>query len=887
MKKNAILLGFSAIVLSYFAHLGYFYLKFGEVKSPNDVFLSLQGEWKIVFADRQEFSRYDFSDSGLSVINAPVLEKKDFPLRKKMRGWYWYRKTFDLSQAIPRQGLSLFLGKVKDKYELYLNGVAIGTGAGRFNWQTTFPSNILCSSAQTDNPGYCQGGKNVLAVRVYSQLHLFPGIAHLAPVGIAIDTVEDNTNRFIDYYLKTNTLHLINFVLTLAFSLVMFFAFSISKFRAAYFLYFSLYLFCSLPMIVFNFGFFDEVLPMESMLRLANISLGITPILFLSFCLDFFCYRDGVHRKFRLIVLSWIGFVAIRAATFGVESPDAIQHIHNWMSYYSYLGTLAYCFAFVMGLLLLKRKNRVQANVSPTITKWFVLILVPFVAGKVLENAILEILGSQSPGWVFINLRHMSQGYVLFFIPFMVGLIGYRYAYEQERNQQFAQSRIRILEALEKTSKDIPLPVVFKILLDRISEIVGSERGSIAIFDESNIPRVSCFYGIEDINAYDEEVCQDPRLQALIGQKKDLLIEDLSLAPYNIPNDSQKYGSGSAMIFLLRSNDKHYGYLFLSSKKNKDVFTADDFITIQSLIPRISAYMENRELYQTLNEQYEGVVRAFAEAIQQKSDYTKFHSTGVGDTLAYLAKKINLPYTRELKTAALLHDLGKIFIDGYILEKPGRLNDEELEIVRSHPGYSGQILESIPGFENIAKWASMHHESFDGKGYPYGVRGDNFPLEAQLISAADFIDALATNRAYRARLPFDKIAEIIESSVDKFSPQIRTAMLSLLSDKDFQHYYDLKGLDFKAKRAPGDAKLDYINERVESMHKSLISALDLIDQLGEIKQIDRKLRFSVMYNLELFNDKYETFVDALADSMRKDLIESPKVFGFKRDKEAS
>jgi HD-GYP domain-containing protein (c-di-GMP phosphodiesterase class II) len=120
---------------------------------------------------------------------------------------------------------------------------------------------------------------------------------------------------------------------------------------------------------------------------------------------------------------------------------------------------------------------------------------------------------------------------------------------------------------------------------------------------------------------------------------------------------------------------------------------------------------------------------------------------------------------RWLKRAALLHDIGKLGVSNAILDKPGKLDDAEWEIMRMHSAHSEAILSRIGAFRELAPIAGAHHERLDGKGYPRGLSGDQICLETRIIITADIFDALTAERPYRAAMPVTKALTIMSEMV--------------------------------------------------------------------------------------------------------------------------
>lgn len=155
---------------------------------------------------------------------------------------------------------------------------------------------------------------------------------------------------------------------------------------------------------------------------------------------------------------------------------------------------------------------------------------------------------------------------------------------------------------------------------------------------------------------------------------------------------------------------------------------------------------------------YDDTVTALVSAIEINDKYTEGHAKIVREYSSAIANKLNLSKDRvnDIGTAALLHDIGKIGIPATILNKPGKLTEDEYNEIKLYPEYTKKILEKVSGVSNIADIAYCHHENYDGSGYPRGVKGDEIPIEAQIIQVADSYDAMTSDRAYRKALSFEK-----------------------------------------------------------------------------------------------------------------------------------
>lgn len=169
------------------------------------------------------------------------------------------------------------------------------------------------------------------------------------------------------------------------------------------------------------------------------------------------------------------------------------------------------------------------------------------------------------------------------------------------------------------------------------------------------------------------------------------------------------------------------------------------------------------KLYVDMKQQYFETIKTLSNALDAKDNYTNGHSMRVADLSVLIAGKMQmLPnHVEVIKTAAVLHDIGKIGISDAIINKPGRLDMSEIYEIRRHPEIGEQILKDVKALKKIAKIVKHHHERYDGNGYPDSLMGDAIPVESAIISVADAFDAMTSNRIYRLALTEDRAIEAI------------------------------------------------------------------------------------------------------------------------------
>ena len=191
-----------------------------------------------------------------------------------------------------------------------------------------------------------------------------------------------------------------------------------------------------------------------------------------------------------------------------------------------------------------------------------------------------------------------------------------------------------------------------------------------------------------------------------------------------------------------------------------------------------------------LSHVYLEIVKAMSMAIDAKDAYTNGHSTRVAEYARLIAQRAGYSEEQQeqIYIMGLLHDMGKIGIPDAIINKPGRLDEAEFEVVKRHSAIGAQILQSISEFPELSVGARWHHERYDGKGYPDGLSGQDIPETARMIAVADTYDAMTSDRSYRKTLPQAAVrAEFERCRGTQFDPRFADIMLQLIDeDKDYQ-----------------------------------------------------------------------------------------------------
>ncbi len=291
----------------------------------------------------------------------------------------------------------------------------------------------------------------------------------------------------------------------------------------------------------------------------------------------------------------------------------------------------------------------------------------------------------------------------------------------------------------------------------------------------------------------------------LSGQTVDLILMDIRMPEMNgfetlkeirkIPGREQ-----IPVIFLTGLNEGNVELQGLQAG-------AADFIT-KPFLPevlrlRVKNYLELQKLRDDLTDQVEKktqevnrqkeeirlltlqIVEALSGTIDAKDKYTNGHSVRVGTYARAIAERAGFSEEdcTQIYMIGLLHDVGKIGVPDSIINKPDRLTDEEYAIIKTHPQIGADILKKISVLPHICDGARWHHERYDGKGYPDGLKGEEIPEIAQIIGVADAYDAMTSNRSYRRIMPQQKVREEIEKGMEtQFSPRFARIMLDMIDE---------------------------------------------------------------------------------------------------------
>jgi HD-GYP domain-containing protein (c-di-GMP phosphodiesterase class II) len=214
-----------------------------------------------------------------------------------------------------------------------------------------------------------------------------------------------------------------------------------------------------------------------------------------------------------------------------------------------------------------------------------------------------------------------------------------------------------------------------------------------------------------------------------------------------------------------------------------------------------SSNLRVRELEGQMRDLRRELVCSFNQLLDLRDLNTGVHSTRLAEWGLRAARDLGVSekYMADLEMGALLHDIGKIGVPDGVLNKPGRLTEEEYEMVKRHPEFGWTVLRNLPGMELTSLCVLHHHENFDGTGYPARLRDTEIPIGARIVSVIDAFDAMVSSRPYRAGLPLEEaIKRLHQSSGTQFDPEVVKSFVSF-AEEEFAAVLDAVGVSREAK----------------------------------------------------------------------------------------
>lgn len=252
----------------------------------------------------------------------------------------------------------------------------------------------------------------------------------------------------------------------------------------------------------------------------------------------------------------------------------------------------------------------------------------------------------------------------------------------------------------------------------------------------------------------------------------------------------------SAMCVPLTHHNERLGVIYVDTRGTRNAFAQTDLELLVALSGPAAIAIRNAQYLAKLHKSYSDTLIALANSIELRDHYTVGHTWRVTNFALEIARALGWSEDKlkECEMGGVLHDIGKISVDDAVLRKPGHLTDDEFEKMKVHPEKGARLLQDIEFLAPCIPYALYHHERFDGRGYPFGLKADEIPIEGRLLAVADTFDAMTSNRPYRKGLdPNFAISELEKGKGTQFDPDVVDAMVKAYKegkiDRLLQDYY--------------------------------------------------------------------------------------------------
>lgn len=319
---------------------------------------------------------------------------------------------------------------------------------------------------------------------------------------------------------------------------------------------------------------------------------------------------------------------------------------------------------------------------------------------------------------------------------------------------------------------------VLTLLLDVIREVVDYDAAVLYLYDERSqalsrniVKDVNFDVPADELAQRFDAQLQDGSLLWALKQGRTLVLGD-GMRPGSL--DEQELERSFLMVPIMARN-KPVGLVHLAVPSGAGSFSQRDLSLLSILANQAGISLENARLYEAVRQDYVDVIQGLAGAVDARDHYTREHSNRVSAYGVLIARQLQLDSSvvEAIQFGGLLHDIGKIGIPDQVLNKPGRLTDEEFKVMKGHSSLGAGILRRVESLTHLVPLVLYHHERFDGRGYPEGLSGKKIPLGARILNVADSFETITSDRVYHKARSFEEgLAEIRRCSGGQFDPEM-------------------------------------------------------------------------------------------------------------------
>ena len=344
------------------------------------------------------------------------------------------------------------------------------------------------------------------------------------------------------------------------------------------------------------------------------------------------------------------------------------------------------------------------------------------------------------------------------------------------KNEKFTDNLMKMINLISNLKPSLSLEKFYKYVLQVAIDIIPeADYGSIIFVDlEKNKTQFVTAIGhdIEKLSEINSIIGKIPEYEDTRIVKNIVTTEkssNMSEKDFKLLLDATLPIKETLIYEIQLKKDMWLKITLDISKNSKKHFSEESKRLIQGFGNIIKAFWIEKSHNQEIKDAYLRFATKLSIIAEAHDDITGMHIYRVGKISGFIAEKLGLNIAKEIEAFAPLHDIGKIFVDREILRKPGKLSDKEFEEIKMHTIYAVKLLDD-PYFEIAKNIALYHHENYDGSGYPFKIKGNDIPIEAQIVALADIYDALRSKRSYKKTFSHEEVYKIITEGDGRVEP---------------------------------------------------------------------------------------------------------------------
>lgn len=334
------------------------------------------------------------------------------------------------------------------------------------------------------------------------------------------------------------------------------------------------------------------------------------------------------------------------------------------------------------------------------------------------------------------------------------------------------------------------IEALFNIIVHGMIKVLDASSSFVAVHDNKGVLRLKAYSGKQKGLQNNMELPED---KGIIGK----VIKSLCPIVVNKDDSQPSAGAGEDIIYYEKSiicvpifvKNRIKGVLGATDKTDGQKIEIEDISLFENVASQIAICVENLELSKNIEETYYNTLVMLARIVEAKDAYSAGHLERVSSYVRMMAEKLDIDEESKkiLTGGAFLHDLGKVGIEDIILKKTGKLTVEEYEKMKHHSMIGENILKPLQSMSKLSVLVRHHHELYDGTGYPDGLKGEEIPLLARILTVADIYDALTSDRAYRKALSNKEAIDMLKGYAgNKLDPRLVNIFVGLISEKKGQ-----------------------------------------------------------------------------------------------------